>query len=799
MKPIVSLITLLITCLSLSAAPKVALQNVDLTKGEPIPAEAKHSWTLGAIGAKGWMFCDKLTTLDARQIGIVDVAPGSPAEGVLQKGDVILGVAGKPFSYDPRTEFGKALTTAESDAGKGELKLTRWREGNTEEVVVKLPVLGDYSATAPFNCPKSKRILETGCEALAKRIETAGYDKTQSPVTRALNAYALLASGNPKYLPIVKKEAEWAAGFSNDGMQTWYYGYVLSFLAEYKIATGDESIMPGLTRIAMEAAKGQSIVGSWGHKFARPDGGLFGYGMMNAPGVPLTTSLVLARNAGLKDPAIDLAIDRSTKLLRFYTSKGSIPYGDHDPWIQNHDDNGKNGMAAVLFGLLDEKDSSEYFSRMSLACHGGERDTGHTGNFWNMTWAIPGVVQSGPQATGAWMKEFGAWYYDFARNSNSAFPHQGPPEPNGDSTKGWDATGAFLLAYAMPLKHTYLTGKRPTKVRQLSATEAQSIILDGRGWNNKDRNSAYDQMDGDELLEKLSSWSPVVRDRAAMALSRKKDAPIPTLVEMLKSENLNTRLGACVTLGHLKGKAEPALPALQLALKDKDLWMRVKAAESLANIGKPAMVVLPELLEIIAKGPTKEDPRGMEQRFISSTVFGQMLKNPLDGVDREKLATAIKAGLKNQDGRARGSISSIYKKLSKEEIEPLLPTILEASAVPSPSGEMFADQVRIEGLKILASHHVEEGIQACVNYLGNQNPWASQVRTPELLTILVSYGTHAKATIPTLTQLADTFSKGEPAFPKNLSLQKEKDVRAAIVTIEASTETPTLIKIKKTK
>ncbi len=797
MKPVVSLITLLITCLSLTAAPKVALQNVDLTKGEPIPAEAKHSWTLGATGAKGWMFCDKLTTLDARQIGIVEVTPGSPAEGVLQKGDVILGVAGKPFSYDPRPEFGKALTAAESDAGKGNLKITRWREGNTEEVIVKLPVLGDYSATAPFNCPKSKRILEIGCEALAKRIETAGYDRTQSPVTRALNAYALLASGNPKYLPIVKKEAEWAAGFSNDGMQTWYYGYVLSFLSEYKIATGDESIMPGLTRLAMEAAKGQSNVGSWGHKFARPDGGLFGYGMMNAPGVPLTTSLVLARAAGLKDPAVDLAIDRSTKLLRFYTNKGSIPYGDHDPWYQNHDDNGKNGMAAVLFGLLDETDSSEYFSRMSLACHGGERDTGHTGNFWNMTWAMPGVVQSGPQATGVWMKEFGAWYYDFARNSNSAFPHQGPPEPNGDSTKGWDATGAYLLAYAMPLKHTYLTGKRPSKVPKLSAKEAQSIVLDGRGWNNKDRNSAYDQMDGDELLEKLSSWSPVVRDRAAMALSRKKDTPIPTLVDMLKSDKLNTRLGACITLGYLRGKAEPAVPALQAALKDKDIWMRIKTAETLAFVGKAGMVALPELLEIIAKGPTKEDPRGMEQRFISSTVFGQMLKNPLDGVDREKLFIAVKAGLKNEDGRARGSISSIYKKLSSEEIQPLLPAILEASAIPSPSGEMFADQVRIEGLKILASHHIEEGIQACVDYLGNQNPWSSQIRTGELLNILKEYGTHAKATIPALTQLADTFSKGEPSFPKNLSLQKEKDVRDAITAIEASTETPTLIKIKK--
>lgn len=265
---------------------------------------------------------------------------------------------------------------------------------------------------------------------------------------------------------------------------------------------------------------------------------------------------------------------------------------------------------------------------------------------------------------------------------------------------------------------------------------------------------------------------------------------------MLKSDKLNTRLGACVTLGYLKGKSEPAAPALRAALKDEDLWMRVKAAEALADIGQPGMAALPELLEIIAKGPTKEDPRGMEQRFISSVVFGKMLRNSLDGVDRQKLFTTVKAGEKRGRSGTRQHFLGLQK-LSYEEIQPLLPVILEASAVPSPSGEMFADQVRIEGLKILASHHVEEGIRACVNYIANQNPWASQVRTPELLKILMQYGTHAKATIPALTQLADTFSKGEPAFPKALSLQKEKDVRDAIVAIEAATETPTLIKIKK--
>jgi hypothetical protein len=93
------------------------------------------------------------------------------------------------------------------------------------------------------------------------------------------------------------------------------YAYVIMLLAEYHIATGENVVMPGLRRLALEAANGQSKVGSWGHRFAKPDGRLYGYGMMNAPGVPLTISLIMARQAGLKDPALDRAIERSSKLI----------------------------------------------------------------------------------------------------------------------------------------------------------------------------------------------------------------------------------------------------------------------------------------------------------------------------------------------------------------------------------------------------------------------------------------------------------------------------------------------------
>lgn len=618
------------------------------------------------------------------------------------------------------------------------------------------------------------------------------------PITRSLNALALLASGDDTYLPLAKREAGWAAGFSADNMQSWRYGYVMMLLAEYVMATGDQSVLPGLRRLALESALGQSAVGSWGHTFAKPDGRLRGYGMMNSPGIPMTIGLVMARAAGVKDPAIDLAIERSSRLLRFYIGKGAIPYGDHHPWIENHEDNGKCGMVSVLFSLIGEPRGAEFFSRMSLASHGSERDTGHTGNFFNLLWAMPGVARSGPQATGAWMQEFGGWYFDLARRWDGGFLHQGPPDPGTDSYAGWDCTGAYLLAYAMPLQRILLTGKRAAPVPQLDAASARAVILDGRGWSNKDRTRFFDALSDDDLLERLRSWSPVVRERAAMALGRRKGPPVAPLLELLESPSLEARYGACQALAVLRGRGAPAVEALRKALSHPDLWLRIKAAEALAAIGAPAMPAIPQLLERLARVDEANDPRGMQQRYLSIALFDRngMLSRSLEGVDRPALYEAVRVGLRNEDGRARGSIASVYRHLSFQEIRPLLPAIHEAIVQPAPSGEMFADSIRVEGLRLLAQHHVEEGMTALVNYSRDQNPWSSQNRTPELMKILLSYGTHARAVIPELEKLAHYFEKEEKDFPPKLMLEKANSVRGAIRAIEAATESPALISLE---
>jgi len=205
-------------------------------------------------------------------------------------------------------------------------------------------------------------------------------------------------------------------------------------------------------------------------------------------------------------------------------------------------------------------------------------------------------------------------------------------------------------------------------------------------------------------------------------------------------------------------------------LAEKDLWLRIKAAEALASIGTPAMNTVPQLLELLAQVDKENDPRGMQQRYLSFALFdeGGMLSRSLDGVDREALYKAVRAGLKNQDGRARGSIGSVYRNLSAEDIKPLLPAIYQAVIEPAPSGEMFADSIRVEGLRLLAKHRIEEGIRACVKYTRDQNPWDSQERTPELMKILLNYGAHAKSVIPELTRIADYFEKDEKDFPEEL-------------------------------
>ena len=242
----------------------------DFTKGSKLAKDAPHDWTLGPTGARGWIFTANGHSRDARQILVTEVAKGSPADGVLGVGDVILGVDGKNFSGDARVSFAKTIAAAESE--KGALRLLRWRGGKSEAVELKLAVLGSYSATAPYACEKSKRIFELGCASLAKRMaDEKTYTRRLDGIPRALNGLALLASGNKEYLPLVKREAQWAANFSTRWLQrpgTTATSLML-LSASTSSATGDEIRSAGFAAgWPWRQRTAKARVGSWGHKFA---------------------------------------------------------------------------------------------------------------------------------------------------------------------------------------------------------------------------------------------------------------------------------------------------------------------------------------------------------------------------------------------------------------------------------------------------------------------------------------------------------------------------------------------------
>ena len=449
----------------------------DLTQGEK--PDNEHRWTLGATGARGWFWsryvAGGIDATGARQILITEVAEGSPAAGVLENGDVVTGLNGRVFDGDARRLFAQAVTEAEKESNGGVLKLVRWRAGKTENVELKLQVLGTYAPTAPYGCAKSKRIFEQGCAAIAKRGFKDKGGNVQLSIENDMNALALVASGRSEYLPLVAEYAQQVAGCQprRDGLPSWEYGYHTLFLAEYALATKDEAAMAGLRRLSLEIARGASGVGTWGHGFVQPTGNLGGYGCMNQTGIPLTLAMVLAREAGVRDPDLDKTITKASGFLRQWLNKGAIPYGDHEPWPW-HDDNGKCSGAAVIFDLLGDREAAAFYSRMGTAAY-AERESGHTGNFFNILWALPGVSRSGPAATAAYFKET-SWYYDLARGWDGRCAYVGFPGEG--SHIGWDCTGTYLLGYALPLKSLYLTGRKPGAAPALSPAEVAEP-LDG--------------------------------------------------------------------------------------------------------------------------------------------------------------------------------------------------------------------------------------------------------------------------------------------------------------------------------
>jgi len=788
----------------------------DLTQTSTV--DRALTYNLGATGLRGWIYTRPAnffesvqgrTTTASRQILVTHVGAKSPADGVMKVDDVILGAGGKLFTDDARKGMALAIQEAEKAANGGILKLTRWRAGKTEEVRLKLRVMGTYSDTAPYNCPKSKLIFDDACKVLEK-------EPLKDNLWGAVNGLALMATGNPDYLPRVREFARKMAPPTlklelKDGMVIWDWGYRNLFLSEYYLLTGDKEVLHAITEYTVSLAKGQSMYGTFGHGIAppTPEGKLHGsippYGPVNAAGLVGNLAIVMGKKCGVNDPEIDPAIGRASRFFGYFVDKGAIPYGEHMPWPY-HDNNGKNAMTAVLFAVQGSRiKETQFFAKMVTASY-QNREYGHTGQGFSYLWGALGANTGGPAATAAFFKE-ASWHLDLVRRCDGSFTYDGGeqygPGKTDDNTyygkssyDGLSPTATYVLTYSLPLKKLCITGKDANQANWLSKKDVAEAIASGRfDLDRKTRNT-------EELLAALGDWSPVARSWAAEELGRRpnKKELVAPLIAMAEGPDARKRQGAAETLGYIN--SAEALPVLVRLLTHEDRWLRVKAANALKNMGDTAKPVVPDMLKAVAKTAEPlqpivwDDPIQLTHGELAAALFKGLLRNSIKGIDPELLYPAIRAISKNADGMARGQLTHTFTDLlTLEDVQALAPDILAAVKTRCPADTMFGNEIRMAGFKALTKYHFKEGIEVGVIFAKTQGGHGSESRTGEIMKGIMGYGTAARQAVPGLKELIvalnDQCKRGE--FPGGeLNNRRVTAVEEAIKAIEAATTQPEL-------
>ena len=826
----IPLTLLLALPVSLQAAePKVAPDLTVPGAAATIDKESlKWTYNLGPTGMRGWIYHawsvtadqDGTTNFAPFQILVTTVADKTPAAGVLAADDVILGAsAGSDavplFTADARKSLGRAIGAAE--AGNGMLKLKRWRAGTTAEVSITLPVMGAYSDSAPYDCTKSSKIMANAANSLHEKILKNGWGGADG--SGAISALALLATGNPEYLPALEKYARSLApknlDLERNGVSAWncYNGI---FLAEYYLLTKDPEVFHGLSEFVTYAAKHSSMFGTAGHGFSTvaPPGGwqtggthglMSWYGPVNQAGLAAQLTIVLGRKAGVKCPDIDPAIERAANFFGYYVNRGSIPYGEHQPYYGEHQlqgqsrtyydhcSNGKDGLAAVMFACMGDKPvQTEYYTRMALAGFKGEQ-YGHTGQGFSYLWTALGAAMGGPQAASEYLKQV-RWDRDMKRRCDGSFVYEGGEQwAPGKGNDYWDdsytywgnPTAYYLLHAALPLKKLCITGKDLTPASQLSPKAVTNAVWAAEFTG---RCGSYTK---DQLLDALGEWDPIVRYNAATELSmRTVDLPslIPILITMAENpDNANQREAACTALGCMK--AADAVPALTRCLSDPDIWVRAKAAKALGQVSQAAAAVVPEMLGAFVKNvaPTYpfekgfnwSDPLQIANGYLAETLFRQMAQETVNA-DKKLLYPAIRAGILHPAGMWRDQLSGfVQERLTLADIVALAPELFKNAQTEGPCDRMFTPGPPMAAMMALSKHKIDEGIDISTS---NVTYWGQMGKSA--LGSLPGYGEAARRALPMLRTYLAAWPPGDNNAPIIVN---------TIEAIESATTSPTLL------
>jgi len=460
----------------------------------------------------------------------------------------------------------------------------------TKEVTLTLEVMGSFSDTSPWDCPKTRKILERGWKVLERNI---GH---RSNVGRfKVRGLALLASGRPEHVELVKEAVHANPSFmgekkvGNDGWGwhygSWHAGYTLVFLGEYYLRTGDEAILPGLRKWAVAAAKLQSGGGTWGHSaaerksnFGRLGGPCPGYGAMNQAGGVCFFGLTLAQKSGIDEPLVDLAIKRAIRFNSTFVDKGCVPYGYHAP-AGHEDSNGKNGPPAFAMRMVGELYKAKYFAQNSNAGSCWGYRAGHGNGTFGNYWPHLAANLCGREGVIHWMKKMRP-HYAMLRKHDGAFVNVTCGNSGGIGTL-FDPTGIAILHYSAPMRELYVTGRDQLPELQHTQEDLMNLV------DQSLPASIIRDLSTEDIFRKLNTFSTKRRRQFyCPELARRylggETAVIARLKSLLSSPKSRERDAAIHAISACgRDVAKPLLPKLAELALDPEEFVRVAAVRAI--------------------------------------------------------------------------------------------------------------------------------------------------------------------------------------------------------------------------
>ena len=707
----------------------------DLTKGGVMPQGkgAPPLWIYGPTGIGGQVTGKQF---QGDQILVSKIYKGSPAEGKFMRGDVIIGMNGKKFVAGSHLAMfiGKAIMEAEKEENGGKISFLVWRDRNysarnattditsidvdklfsevendnslydwkpeeerTKEVKKvafdKFPVdpvmleidlmirtLPAYSDTAPYDCPKTKLILEDAWKVLEQKFVVDPKNPKNTGKGGGIEALALVASGKPEHRKLIH---EWVRGphsawkpptepigemfkpgyKGGAGYLSWHKGFVGLDSALYYDATGDDYVLPALKKHAVEVAMGQSWLGSWGHTFAFPsfNGGKLhqmnpGYGALNAAGNRCFFLIALAQKLGIKDPEIDAAVERARGFFGSYTDQGCIPYGDHGA-AGSDDSNGKNSGVAFAMKLLGDNYKAKYFAMMSS--HSAFTRRGGHGHDYTGEWSAWAATLCGPEVRIANERNL-RWYRTLCRMHDGSFVYNSP------SGYGLlrDPTATEVLHQSVIFGQTLITGKDADKNLYPNEREMKQLMLSGRGQFNdpvlfEKVGKPWHERPTDEVIDLLDIFYPKARENIAKEIGKRylvgeKDI-VPKLVVLLDRPEPRFREGALRALQACGDEVVlGALSAVIKRIEDSEDFVSIMAIRvvSKASTDKDAQLAM---LRATVKEPEAIAPNSV-RNVTPSPLFERdhpLAISPFDsGFDPKLVEQALEAIILTDPGGA---------------------------------------------------------------------------------------------------------------------------------------------------